>query len=124
MSVLLAAAMSLAFPVPAFAQDAPKQSPDDGRVVSTFVVQALNGEDLTVFGTGEQTRSFCYVDDLVSSRRIWTAIRLRTGGASGDADKGSPARLFFLNNHPHRGGLMVHLGGRLQLHRRCEADAP
>ena len=44
----------------------PRMSPDDGRVVSTFIVQALNGEDLTVFGTGAQTRSFCYVDDLVS----------------------------------------------------------
>jgi UDP-glucuronate decarboxylase len=39
--------------------------PDDGRVVSTFIVQALAGEPLTVFGDGRQTRSFCYVDDLV-----------------------------------------------------------
>ncbi len=38
---------------------------NDGRVVSNFVVQALRGEDLTIYGTGEQTRSFCYVDDLV-----------------------------------------------------------
>ncbi len=38
---------------------------NDGRVVSNFIVQALNGEDLTVYGNGEQTRSFCYVDDLV-----------------------------------------------------------
>ena len=38
---------------------------NDGRVVSNFVVQALNGRELTVYGTGEQTRSFCYVDDLV-----------------------------------------------------------
>jgi nucleoside-diphosphate-sugar epimerase len=39
--------------------------PNDGRVVSNFVVQALSGKPLTVFGTGAQTRSFCYVDDLV-----------------------------------------------------------
>jgi UDP-glucuronate decarboxylase len=39
--------------------------PDDGRVISTFIVQALAGEPLTVFGDGRQTRSFCYVDDLV-----------------------------------------------------------
>ncbi len=39
--------------------------PDDGRVVSNFIVQALKGESITIFGTGEQTRSFCYVDDLV-----------------------------------------------------------
>ena len=39
--------------------------PDDGRVVSNFIVQALKGEPLTVFGDGSQTRSFCYVDDMV-----------------------------------------------------------
>jgi UDP-glucuronate decarboxylase len=38
---------------------------DDGRVVPTFVTQALEGKDLTVYGDGEQTRSFCYVDDLI-----------------------------------------------------------
>ena len=43
----------------------PKMMENDGRVVSNFVVQALRGEDLTIYGTGEQTRSFCYVDDLV-----------------------------------------------------------
>ena len=39
--------------------------PDDGRVVSNFIVQALRGDPLTLYGDGEQTRSFCYVDDLV-----------------------------------------------------------
>jgi UDP-glucuronate decarboxylase len=43
----------------------PKMRPDDGRVVSGFIVQALAGEPITVFGEGSQTRSFCYVDDLV-----------------------------------------------------------
>ncbi len=43
----------------------PRMLEHDGRVVSNFIVQALRGEDLTVYGTGEQTRSFCYVDDLV-----------------------------------------------------------
>jgi len=43
----------------------PTMLPDDGRVVSNFIVQALNGQDLTVYGEGSQTRSFCYVDDLV-----------------------------------------------------------
>ena len=43
----------------------PKMQPDDGRVVSNFIVQALNGEPLTVFGDGSQTRSFCYIDDMV-----------------------------------------------------------
>lgn len=41
----------------------PKMASDDGRVVSNFIVQALNGEDITIYGDGSQTRSFCYVDD-------------------------------------------------------------
>jgi UDP-glucuronate decarboxylase len=43
----------------------PRMLPDDGRVVSNFIVQALKGEDITVYGEGSQTRSFCYVDDLI-----------------------------------------------------------
>src|SRR3982751_4231796 len=43
----------------------PRMSPYDGRVVSNFVVQALRGEDITIYGDGSQTRSFCYVDDLL-----------------------------------------------------------
>ncbi|MBP6863995.1 MAG: SDR family oxidoreductase [Candidatus Didemnitutus sp.] len=43
----------------------PRMHPNDGRVVSNFIVQALKGEDLTVYGDGTQTRSFCYVDDLI-----------------------------------------------------------
>ena len=43
----------------------PRMLPDDGRVVSNFIVQALQGNDLTVYGEGSQTRSFCFVDDLV-----------------------------------------------------------
>ncbi len=43
----------------------PRMMENDGRVVSNFVVQALRGDELTIYGTGEQTRSFCYVDDLV-----------------------------------------------------------
>ncbi|MBE9525794.1 MAG: SDR family oxidoreductase [Proteobacteria bacterium] len=43
----------------------PRMHPDDGRVVSNFIVQALKGEDITIYGEGQQTRSFCYVDDLI-----------------------------------------------------------
>ncbi|MFN4964353.1 MAG: UDP-glucuronic acid decarboxylase family protein [Burkholderiales bacterium] len=43
----------------------PRMHPNDGRVVSNFIVQALKGEDITMFGDGSQTRSFCYVDDLI-----------------------------------------------------------
>ncbi len=44
----------------------PRMLPDDGRVVSNFIVQALRGENITIYGDGMQTRSFCYVDDLIS----------------------------------------------------------
>ncbi|NGP18601.1 UDP-glucuronic acid decarboxylase family protein [Devosia aurantiaca] len=44
----------------------PRMSPDDGRIVSNLIIQALRGDDLTIYGTGEQTRSFCYVSDLVA----------------------------------------------------------
>ncbi|MFB9950113.1 UDP-glucuronic acid decarboxylase family protein [Rhizobium puerariae] len=43
----------------------PRMRPDDGRVVSNFIVQALKGEDITIYGDGSQTRSFCFVDDLI-----------------------------------------------------------
>lgn len=45
----------------------PRMHPNDGRVVSNFIVQALRGEDITVYGDGSQTRSFCYVDDLIEA---------------------------------------------------------
>jgi len=45
----------------------PNMHPNDGRVVSNFIVQALKGEDITIYGDGKQTRSFCYVDDLVEA---------------------------------------------------------
>jgi UDP-glucuronate decarboxylase len=45
----------------------PRMHPNDGRVVSNFIVQALKGEDITIYGTGQQTRSFCYVDDLIEA---------------------------------------------------------
>ena len=43
----------------------PRTHPNDGRVVSSFIVQALRNQDITIFGGGQQTRSFCYVDDLI-----------------------------------------------------------
>ncbi|WP_293935684.1 UDP-glucuronic acid decarboxylase family protein [Iodobacter sp.] len=45
----------------------PRMHPNDGRVVSNFIVQALRGEEITMFGDGQQTRSFCYVDDLIEA---------------------------------------------------------
>ena len=58
----------------------PKMQPDDGRVVSNFIVQALTGEPLTVFGDGSQTRSFCYIDDMVDGLvRLMNSPREVTG---------------------------------------------
>jgi dTDP-glucose 4,6-dehydratase len=51
----------------------PRMRPHDGRVVSNFIVQALAGEPITVYGAGSQTRSFCYVDDLIEG--IWRLLR-------------------------------------------------
>ena len=45
----------------------PRMNPNDGRVVSNFIVQALKGEDITIYGDGRQTRSFQYVDDLIEA---------------------------------------------------------
>ncbi len=45
----------------------PRMHPNDGRVVSTFIVQALKGQSITIFGDGDQTRSFCYADDLIEA---------------------------------------------------------
>src|SRR5499427_5937729 len=65
----------------------PRMHPNDGRVVSNFIVQALKGEDITIYGDGMQTRSFCYVDDLVEG-----LIRLmETGdGVVGPVNLGNP----------------------------------
>ena len=64
----------------------PRMLENDGRVVSNFIVQALRGEELTLYGTGEQTRSFCYVDDLVEG-----LIRLmNTDGIHDPVNLGNP----------------------------------
>jgi UDP-glucuronate decarboxylase len=65
----------------------PRMLPDDGRVVSNFIVQALNGEPLTVFGDGEQTRSFCYVDDLVTGL---ISLMRTTDDVTGPINLGNP----------------------------------
>jgi UDP-glucuronate decarboxylase len=65
----------------------PRMHPFDGRVVSNFIRQAIRGEDITIFGTGAQTRSFCYVDDLVDG-----IIRMMNGPDSfvGPVNLGNP----------------------------------
>src|SRR5213595_2918326 len=63
----------------------PRMRPRDGRVVTNFIVQALNGEDLTIYGDGSQTRSFCYVDDLIEG-----IVRLFERGGSEPTNIGNP----------------------------------
>jgi len=70
----------------------PRMLPNDGRVVSNFIVQALRGEPLTVYGDGSQTRSFCYVDDLVDG-----LVRLmNTDGLTGPVNLGNPSEFTIL----------------------------
>lgn len=70
----------------------PRMLPDDGRVVSNFIVQALRGEDLTVYGDGTQTRSFCYVEDLIDG-----LVRLMEQDATvGPVNIGNPGEFTML----------------------------
>jgi len=65
----------------------PRMHPNDGRVVSNFIVQALQGHDITLYGSGQQTRSFCYVDDLIEA-----FLRLMATGpeVTGPVNLGNP----------------------------------
>jgi UDP-glucuronate decarboxylase len=65
----------------------PNMSIDDGRVVSNFILQALRGEDITIYGTGDQTRSFCYVSDLVEGL---IALMESAPGVVGPVNLGNP----------------------------------
>ena len=65
----------------------PRMHPNDGRVVSNFIVQALQGKPITVFGDGSQTRSFCYVDDLI---RGLIALMEAPDGVTGPVNLGNP----------------------------------
>ena len=71
----------------------PRMHPNDGRVVSNFIVQALQGRDITIYGDGRQTRSFCYVDDLVDG-----FIRLMATGdeVTGPINLGNPGEFTML----------------------------
>lgn len=71
----------------------PRMHPNDGRVVSNFIVQALTGQDITVYGEGSQTRSFCYVDDLIEGM-----IRMMNGPDNfiGPVNLGNPVEVAIL----------------------------
>jgi UDP-glucuronate decarboxylase len=71
----------------------PRMHPNDGRVVSNFIVQALGGEDITIYGDGSQSRSFCYVDDMIEGFvRMMDSER----GLSGPVNMGNPVEFTML----------------------------
>jgi len=72
----------------------PNMHPQDGRVVSTFIIQALKNEPITIYGSGSQTRSFCYVDDLVDGL---TRLMNVAGDVDGPVNLGNPAEVTISN---------------------------
>lgn len=71
----------------------PRMAPDDGRVVSNFIIQALKGESLTVYGDGSQTRSFCYIDDMIDG----LIKMMQAKDFLGPVNLGSPKELSILD---------------------------
>ncbi|WP_089728205.1 UDP-glucuronic acid decarboxylase family protein [Candidatus Thiosymbion oneisti] len=71
----------------------PCMHPNDGRVVSNFIVQALKGEDITIYGDGQQTRSFCYVDDMVEG---FIRMMESEAGFAGPVNMGNPGEFTIL----------------------------
>jgi len=72
----------------------PRMHPDDGRVVSNFIVQALRGQDITIFGDGMQTRAFCYVDDLIEG---FVRMMATQDDVTGPINLGNPVELPMLH---------------------------
>lgn len=71
----------------------PRMHPDDGRVVSNFIVQALNNQPITIYGDGSQTRSFCYVDDLINGM---VALMNSDDAFTGPVNVGNPVEFSIL----------------------------
>jgi UDP-glucuronate decarboxylase len=97
----------------------PHMQPNDGRVVSNFIVQALRGDDITVYGDGQQTRSFCYVDDLVEG-----LLRMMDNreDSPGPVNLGNPVECTILDI----ARTVIHLTGSSSriVHRPLPADDP
>ena len=97
----------------------PRMDPEDGRVVSNFIVQALRGEDLTVYGDGSQTRSFCYVDDLVDGL---VAMMASPADVTGPVNLGNPGEFTMLELADK---VIAKVGGSSKVvHRALPADDP
>jgi len=87
----------------------PRMHPADGRVVSNFIVQALRGQDITIFGNGRQTRSFCYVDDLI---RAFILMMESPEGTTGPINVGNPVEFTMLQLADK---VLTQVGGRSRL---------
>jgi len=97
----------------------PRMHPSDGRVVSNFIVQALRGEDITVFGDGQQTRSFCYVDDLT---RAFILMMESDVEVTGPINVGNPAEFTMLELAET---VLKKVGGKSKIcHRPLPEDDP
>ncbi|MDI7776361.1 SDR family oxidoreductase [Asticcacaulis sp. EMRT-3] len=97
----------------------PRMHPNDGRVVSNFIVQALKGEDITIYGDGSQTRSFCYVDDLIDGM-----VRLMNSrdGFTGPINIGNPSEFTMLALAEK---VLAQVGGRSKIvHMSLPQDDP
>jgi UDP-glucuronate decarboxylase len=87
----------------------PRMHPNDGRVVSNFIVQALRGEDITIYGDGSQTRSFCYVDDLIEG---FVRMMGTEQGFTGPINLGNPGEFTMLELAEQ---VLKQVGGRSKL---------
>jgi UDP-glucuronate decarboxylase len=97
----------------------PRMHPQDGRVVSNFIVQALNGDDITIYGDGQQTRSFCYVDDLID---VMVKMMNSEEGFTGPVNIGNPGEFTMLE----LAQLVLKLSGSKSkiVHQALPADDP
>lgn len=87
----------------------PRMHPNDGRVVSNFIVQALRGDDITIYGDGSQTRSFCYVDDLIEG---FVRMMDTEAGFTGPINLGNPGEFSMLELAEK---ILLQVGGRSKL---------
>jgi len=97
----------------------PRMHPEDGRVVSNFIVQALKGEDITIYGDGSQTRSFCYVDDLING--IMKMMKTESG-FTGPINLGNPTE-FTIAELAHKVVALVNSKSRI-IHLPLPQDDP
>jgi UDP-glucuronate decarboxylase len=97
----------------------PRMHPNDGRVVSNFIMQALRGEDITIYGDGSQTRSFCYVDDLIE---VMVRMMDSERGFTGPVNIGNPVEHTMLELAEK---VLALVGGRSKLiYRPLPSDDP